>query len=141
MLLLWILFLIILIILLKYVYLIAKRLLLIKKIKKQAKKYGGKLCNYRHPLTSIFKHDGKTDFMIAGKEKCINVSVITTPFRRVRYHFDNNTHLEIIFCYNRYTKVKRKEPKTNTKENHQITKEEIKRRKGQKRATKLPENN
>ena len=48
-------------------------------------------------MISIFKHDGKTDFSLCLQEKTVDVSVITTPFRRVRYHFDvTNKLLELI---------------------------------------------
>ena len=51
----------------------------------------------RNPIVSIFKHDGKADISLQLQKKAIDVSVITTPLRRVRYHFDiNNKLLELI---------------------------------------------
>ena len=93
---LWILLLLGIIVVLKYIYLIIKRLLLVKKINNRIKKQSGVLKYFRHPLTSIFKHDGKADFSISYQERTIDIFVITTPLRRVRYHFDNNKSLELI---------------------------------------------
>ncbi len=51
----------------------------------------------RNSMISIFKHDGKTDISIQLQEKIVDISIITTPLRRVRYHFDtNNKLLELI---------------------------------------------
>ena len=92
----WILLIIVAVILLRYFYLIIKRLFLVLKIKKRIKECHGNLQYARHPLISIFKHDGKTDFVISTQKEIINVSVITTPYRRIRYHFNNNKLLELI---------------------------------------------
>lgn len=97
MLFLWILLLITIIVFLKYAYLMIKRLLLIRKISERMKKHNGNIRYCRNPLTSVFKHDGKVDLSISFQEKTIDVSVITTPLSRVRYHFDiNNKLLELI---------------------------------------------
>ena len=97
MLFLWILSAIAIIVVLRYTYLIIKRFLLIRKISKKMKKHNGNIQYYRSPLTSVFKHDGKADLSLSFQGKTIDVSVITTPFRRVRYHFDiNNMLLELI---------------------------------------------
>lgn len=51
----------------------------------------------RNPMTSIFKHDAKTDISLQIQNKTIEISVITTPLRRVRYHFNiDNKLLELI---------------------------------------------
>lgn len=51
----------------------------------------------RNPMISIFKHDGKADISLQLREKTIDISVITMPLRRVRYHFDiNDKLLELI---------------------------------------------
>ena len=51
----------------------------------------------RNPLASIFKRDGKADISLTLYEKTKDITIITTPFRRVRYHFDiNNKLLELI---------------------------------------------
>ncbi len=97
MLFLWILFLIVIIVFLKYLHLIIKRFHLLRKIRKRIKKYNGSIQYFRNPMTSIFKHDGKADISLQLQKKIIDVSVITTPFRRVRYHFDiNNKLLELV---------------------------------------------
>lgn len=84
-------------VILRFIYLLMKRLLLIQKIRKRVKKQNGDLRHCRNPFTSIFKHDGKADLLISFSNKTIEVSIITTPLRRVRYHFDmNNKLLELI---------------------------------------------
>jgi len=97
MLFLWILFLIVIIVFLKYLYLIIKRFHLLRKIGKQIKKHNGSMQYCRNPMISIFKHDGKSDISLRLRKKTIDISVITTPLHRVRYHFDiNNKLLELI---------------------------------------------
>ena len=94
---LWIFLLIAIIIVLKYIYLIVKRRHLIEKIRKQVKKQNGSMHYYRNPFVSLFRHDCKADFSLQIDNRIIVVSVVTTPFRRVRYHFDfNNRALELI---------------------------------------------
>ena len=95
MILLWILAAIAIIILLRYAYLIIKRIILIRKISKGLKAQNGRMQRCRNPLISVFKPDGKVDMTISCQEKSIDVSIITTPLRRVRYHFDNNKTLEL----------------------------------------------
>lgn len=93
---LWILLAIVIIVFLKYVYLFIKRFHLLRRIAKQLKKHNGSMEYRRNPMTSIFKHDGKTDISLQVPNKTIDISVITTPRRRVRYHFDiNNKLLEL----------------------------------------------
>ena len=88
---------IIIIVFLKYAYLIVKRFQLIRKISEQLKKHNGIMKYCRNPLASIFKHDGKADILLTLCEKKIDVIIITMPFRRVRYHFDiNNILLELL---------------------------------------------
>lgn len=95
--LLWILLLIVIIVFLKYLYLIIKRFHLLRKIGKQIKKHNGSMQYCRNPMISIFKHDGKADISLRLRKKTIDVSVITTPLRRVRYHFNiDNKSLELI---------------------------------------------
>lgn len=97
MLLLWIFLIIVIIIVVKYIYLIVKRCHLIRKIRKQVKKQNGSLRYYRNPFVSLFKHDCKADISLQLENRIIDVSVVTTPLRRVRYHFDvNNYLLELI---------------------------------------------
>jgi hypothetical protein len=93
----WILLIVTVIITLRFIYLIIKRLILIHKISKQAKKYNGDILYSRSPLISIFKHDGKTDLSISLSDRTIELVILTTPMRYVRYHFDvNNKSLELI---------------------------------------------
>ena len=92
-----ILLIVIIVVLFKYIYLIVKRFQLIRKISKQIKKHNGIMKYCRNPLESIFKRDGKADISLILCEKTIDVTIITTPFHRVRYHFDiNNKLLELI---------------------------------------------
>ncbi len=92
MLLVWILLIFAALILFKYLYLILKRLLLVYKIRKSHPK---KLVFARNPLFSVLVPDGKTDLIVETSEKTYYISVMTTPFRRVRYHFSED-RLEII---------------------------------------------
>ena len=94
---LWILLIVAIIVILRFVYLLIKRLILIHKISKKVKKNSGELQYCRNPLISIFKRDGKTDFSIYLVDETIDVTVLTTPLRCVRYHFDvNNRLLELV---------------------------------------------
>lgn len=68
MLILWILLLIALIVLLNDLYLMIKRLTLLRKIKKQVKKHNGRMQYRRNPLISIFKRDGKVDISAVANE-------------------------------------------------------------------------
>jgi len=97
MLFLWLLFVIVIIVFLKYLYLIIKRFHLLRKIRKQIKKHNGSMQYCRNPMISIFKHDGKMDIFLQVPNKTMDISVITTPLRRVRYHFNiDNKSLELI---------------------------------------------
>jgi len=88
---LWIAGILIALVLLRYAYLIAKRLRLLRKIKKHADK--AERC--RSILRSVFRRDGKPDLIVIKGNRKFTVSVLTTPFRRVRYHFNANEKLEI----------------------------------------------
>ena len=96
MLILWLLLILAAIVLLRYLYLVVKRLTFVRKIKKKIKKCSGVLRYCRNPLASLFRHDGKIDFQVSVHGKNIALSVITIPFRRVRCHFENNMYLELI---------------------------------------------
>lgn len=97
MLFLWILFVIVIIVFSKYLYLFLKRFHLLRKIRKQIKKHNGSMQYCRNPMISIFKHDGKMDISLQVPNKTMDISVITTPLRRVRYHFNiDNKSLELI---------------------------------------------
>ena len=93
----WLLLIIAIIAVLRLAYLLMKRLFLIHKINKRVKKQNGNMRYCRNPLTSIFKHDGKTDLSISFQDRTIEVAILTTPLRRVRYHFNlNNKLLELV---------------------------------------------
>lgn len=97
MLFLWIIFAIVIVILWKYLYLILKRFHLLRKIEKQIKKHNGSMQYCRNPMISVFRHDGKADISLQLRRKTIDISVITPPLRRVRYHFDiDNKLLKLI---------------------------------------------
>ena len=89
----WIFGIIVGIVVLRYAYLLIKRGILIRKINQKIKKNSGSIQYCRNPFASVFKHDGKTDFTIFLPQKTVDVSIITTPLRRVRYHFDMNSKL------------------------------------------------
>lgn len=93
MLLVWILLILLALILFKFISLICKRLVLVCKLKR---KHSEALIFKRNLLYSVFVPDGKADFVIRFGEKDYYVSVITTPFRRVRYHFDRES-LQIVY--------------------------------------------
>ena len=94
---LWILLIVAGISVLRFVYLIIKRLILIHKISKKVKKHNGDILYSRNPLVSVFKHDGKTDLSISLSDRTIELVILTTPLRCVRYHFDlNNKLLELV---------------------------------------------
>ena len=97
MLLLYILIIIVVLVIIKYLYLMIKRLCLIREIGRQVKKLSGSMQYCRNPILSVFRHDGKSDLSLHLPNKTIDVSIITTPLRRVRYHFDMNDNvLELI---------------------------------------------
>ena len=89
----WILLIIAIVAILRLVYLLIKRLLLVTKISKRVKKQNGEVQYCRNPLISIFKHDGKTDLSVSFSNRTIEIAILTTPLRRVRYHFDTNNKL------------------------------------------------
>ena len=89
----WILWIIATVVVLRYVYLTVKRVVLILKINQKVKQNNGKVWYCRNPFISIFLHDGKTDLTIYYRQKAIDVSIVTTPLRFVRYHFDISSKL------------------------------------------------
>ena len=91
MLFLWIFGIIAALILLRYAYLFCKRMALIRKIRKNA----DEIRFLRNRFRSVFRRDGKPDFTVKKGDRLITVSILTTPFRKVRYHFENNEKVEI----------------------------------------------
>jgi len=73
--------------------LIIKRVLCLNKIKRA---WSGEVICCRSPLSSVFLHDGKVDLLLKDQEKEYAVSILTTPFRKSRYHFASDKQLEII---------------------------------------------
>lgn len=97
MLFLWILALVVVIVLLRYLYLVLKRIHFLRKLQKKTKENNGIVRYHRNPMLSVFKHDGKADLSLDLRGQTIDIAVITTPLRKVRYHFDmNSKRLELI---------------------------------------------
>lgn len=92
MLLLWIIAILLALILFKYVTLVFKRILLLHKLKRT---HPEAMMVKRNRFRSVFFPDGKVDLVIKKSGREYHVSVMTTPFRRVRYHFDHRS-LQII---------------------------------------------
>lgn len=93
MLLVWILLILLALVLFKYITLICKRFILLHKLKRTRPE--ALICK-RNRFRSVFIPDGKVDFIVKSGENEYAVSVITTPFRRVRYHFDRES-LQIVY--------------------------------------------
>lgn len=89
----WILILILAIIVFQTISLLLKRTICLFKIKK---KWKGSITSLRNPFVSVLLHDGKMDLLLEDQEKKYFVSILTTPFRKFRYHFVSNKLLEII---------------------------------------------
>ena len=83
---LWILGILAALVVLQYLILILKRLSLYSKIKKKA----FSVKKVRNLLRSVFVPDGKTDLLVCADGTEYAVSVLTTPFRRVKYSFREN---------------------------------------------------
>lgn len=78
---------------LEYTFLLFKRIRLLKKIKKKA----DHVYYCRNVFHSVFFPDGKPDLIVEKSNKQFTISVLTTPFQKVRYHFDNNKKIEILW--------------------------------------------
>lgn len=94
MLLVWILLIILSLIVIKFITLLFKRTVLLHKLKRT---HPEALIYKRNIFRSVFVPDGKVDLVIKSGENEYAVSVVTTPFRRVRYHFDHQT-LQIVYA-------------------------------------------
>ncbi len=88
----WILSIIAALCLLVYFKLFIKRFLLLKKLKNTNPALT--IQHLQNPLKSVFCPTGKIEILI--KEKKLAISVLTTPFQRVRYHFIDENRLEIV---------------------------------------------
>ncbi len=83
-------------ILLRYLIVIVKRAVLLAKIGKAAKKSGGRLIFARCRFSSVFVHDLRTDFILEKNGERFEVAILTTPFKRFRYHFTSKERLKIV---------------------------------------------
>lgn len=92
----WILLIFLFLLVLKYIGLILGRVFFLQKLKKKVKAHKGSIRYSRNILASAFVPDGKTDFLLSYQDKQYTISLLSTPFRRTRYHFNNNKLLELI---------------------------------------------
>ncbi len=83
-------------ILLRYLIVIVKRAVLLAKIGKAAKRSGGRLIFARCRFSSVFVHDLCTDLILEKNGERYEVAILTTPFRRFRYHFTSKECLKIV---------------------------------------------
>ncbi len=80
-----------------YIRLIIKRLFLLRKIIKNVNATGMQCEKLKPFCYSVFLPGKSADiFIMDGGEKRLLVQILTTPFCKVRYHFDNDCTLEII---------------------------------------------
>ena len=78
-------------VLLKIAFLIFKRIRLIHKLKKQS----DAVQFLRNRFRSVFVFDGKPDLIVKKGNQSYSLSIITTPFQRVRYHFYTPERMDI----------------------------------------------
>ena len=78
---------------LRYCILICKRLSLLHRLQKLSVH---PISFARGRLFSVFRTDGRQDLTLRIGKESHSISLITTPFRRVRYHF-SPTHLELYY--------------------------------------------
>ena len=76
-----------------YIYLLIKRIIFIAKIKS---KCGENICFKRNIISSVLIPNGKTDIELSFNGVNFDICILTTPFRRVRYHFPNEEKMEIV---------------------------------------------
>ncbi len=79
-------------ILLHLIWLLGKRCSLVRKISRCSK-----ITWKRNRFASIFCPNGRVDCVVETEERAIAVSILTTPFRRCRYHFISESCMQIIF--------------------------------------------
>ena len=77
-----------------FLNLLLKRLLLIGKIKAVCKKSAIKV-DVIHPLRSIFLRDDQPDLLVTTGDAIYRVFILTTMFRRARYHFEDSDELTV----------------------------------------------
>lgn len=93
----WLLALIGLIMLCIIIKMLLKRSVLLPKIKKYAARNDYTARPLRNCFLSVFIHDCKLDFTVTPEdEEILEVAVLTTPFQKVRYHFESADCLEIV---------------------------------------------
>ena len=79
--------------LLHFPYLLIKRQSLVRKMKKNA----DEVIVCRNRFRSVFKKDGNPDLIVQKGKNRYSVFVVSTPFKRIRYHFDNNERLDLFW--------------------------------------------
>ena len=87
----WIFTILLALVFLKIAFLIFKRIRLIHKLKKQS----DKVQFLRNRFRSVFLFDGKPDLIVKKGDQSYSLSIITTPFQRVLYHFYNPERMDI----------------------------------------------
>ena len=80
------------ILILKYSILLTKRAILISRIKKECKVKGLEFKKCKNLFKSVFICDGSADFEVGNAV----VHIFSPFFRRVRYSFTHDRHLEVI---------------------------------------------
>ena len=88
---LWIFAILLALVFLKIAFLFFKRIRLIHKLKKQS----DEIQFLRNRFRSVFIFDGKPDLIVKKGDRSYSLSIITTPFQRVRYHFYNPERMDI----------------------------------------------
>ncbi len=76
-----------------YIISMLKRLSMIRRLKKAS---GGKLLKKRGFFASFFKQNGSLDYLIEKDGKKYAVSVVGSAHKRVKYHFADETLMEIV---------------------------------------------
>lgn len=88
---LWIFAILLALVFLKIAFLLFKRVRLIQKLKKQS----DEIQFLRNRFRSVFIFDGKPDLIVKKGDQSYSLSIITTPFQRVRYLFYNSERMDI----------------------------------------------
>ena len=78
-----------------YLRLMLKRIRLLTKLKRID---GCNIEYLRFPLRSVFIHDGAPDLLISVGGRRFAISIFTTRFHRVRYHFMQNEGVDIMMA-------------------------------------------
>ncbi len=77
----------------RYIYLVFKRCILVIKLKSTL----GECANFnKFSALSVFVPSAKVQCRVKKGKTIYELAFLTTPFKKVRYHFADSTHLEII---------------------------------------------